>query len=377
MTSVDTDKVTDRGFRVPEIPIAVSENSGDSGAGAMAPLIFNAWYVIALSENVGRSLGSVKALGEPLVYFRAEDGQPVVLDDRCAHRRFPLSKSRLIGDTIQCGYHGFTYDKSGQCIWACGVPINGAGDTKLPFGVRAYPCAERGPWLWVWMGRPELADPAKIPLPEMQSGYSVCGYKMNPANYLMLIENLLDLSHLHFLHQAQDLEYGAMAPSPAPAPADGVAWKKSIEQTEIGPIIGGFCGGDPTHVVRQEDETIQYGPSLTFGIQRRETLPGDDRPAKPALMEIAHALTPMDSRNTHQFFTVVMSDPFVIDASAVLRAFQDVVFEEDVEALRDVQASVDGDVRLGRVEFNMAGDRFAVRMRQILKDLKEQELSAC
>lgn len=377
MADMDGDVRREGSFVVPELPLGWWSLGADSDGDAdtMAPLIFNAWYVVALSTDVGRSLGRITVLGEPLVYYRTEDGRPIVLDDRCAHRRYPLSKGTLKGDSIQCGYHGFTYAASGQCVWAPGVPMTGKRAAGLPFGVRAYPCAEKGPWLWVWMGQPERANPRDIPLPEMQfrPESTICGYKMNPCNYMMVIENLLDLSHLHFVHDAADLESVAVVPNEAPAPPNGVAWKKVIEKTEM-LLSAHLCGGDPKRLVREEDCTAQYGPSLTFGYARREALPGDTEPVKPELMQIAHAITPMDTHNTHQFFTMSMSDPFIIDKAEVLRVIQDVVFEQDVDVVREIQAHVDSDVRPGRTEFNMIYDRFGLKMRKILKDMKKQEL---
>ncbi|MEU1166027.1 Rieske 2Fe-2S domain-containing protein, partial [Streptomyces sp. NPDC005921] len=81
----------------------------------------NQWYVAAYSEEVGRELLGRTILGEPLVFYRAEeDGAPVALSDRCVHRRYPLSESGLDGDRIVCGYHGFTYDRTGACVYVPG-----------------------------------------------------------------------------------------------------------------------------------------------------------------------------------------------------------------------------------------------------------------
>src|SRR5271155_3325257 len=135
-----------------ETPVASRGRSRDEfGATAgLGPLIHEAWYVIAASDDVGHELSTITVLNQPLVFFRAEDGSPVVLDDRCAHRRYSLAKSHLKGDTIQCAYHGFTYDRTGACIFAPGVT------EELKFGVRQYPAVERGLWLWVWMGDGEV-----------------------------------------------------------------------------------------------------------------------------------------------------------------------------------------------------------------------------
>ncbi|WBB52951.1 Rieske 2Fe-2S domain-containing protein [Verrucosispora sp. WMMD573] len=72
----------------------------------------NQWYVTAYRNEVGRDLLARTVLGEPLVLYRTESGEAVALADRCVHRRYPLSESRLDGDTIVCGYHGFTYDQA-------------------------------------------------------------------------------------------------------------------------------------------------------------------------------------------------------------------------------------------------------------------------
>lgn len=364
-------------FVIPELPIS-HYGTGELGnpPGVMAPLIFNAWYVIAPSADVDRTLRGIKVLGERLVYYRTEGGLPVVLDDRCAHRRFPLSKGRLKGDAIECGYHGFTYEPSGQCIWAPGIAVSEHGGKKLLFGVRAYPCAERGPWVWVWMGKPELADPAEIPLPDLRlEGHeTLYGYKLNPANYMFLIENLLDLSHLHFLHEATDRAHASIVPSEAPAPQNGVSWIKVVERTEAG-LVAAFCGDDPKRIVYFEDEVQQIGPSLFVGWQRREALPDDPLPPiKTGLFTIVHALTPVDERNTHQFYYFGFSSPLMIPKDKLIQMTNDVVFEQDAQAVAAMQATVSDDVRPGRVEFGMACDRSALQMRRILRDMKEREL---
>jgi vanillate O-demethylase monooxygenase subunit len=366
VTDTETATIGDT-FEIPGLPLGIDRTEGSD---ALAPLIFNAWYVIAVAKDVDRSLGSIKVLGQPLVYYRTEAGEPVVLDDRCLHRRFPLSKGKLVGDAVACGYHGFTYAKTGQCIWAPGVPATKDRPGKLPFGVRAYPCAERGPWLWAWMGEPEKADPADIPLPDFRPADELTGYKLNPANYMMLIENLLDLTHLHFLHEAADLEFAGTLAKDQPGPANGVKWSKVVERTELG-ALARYVGGDPDQIVRQTSVVTQYGPSLLVGYTSNEALPGDPSP-KPQEATIIHALTPLDEHNTHQFFWRGVTDPYV-DREAVRARIENVVFQQDVDALKDIQVLVDEDERPGRIEVSMAGDRWGIKMRKILREMKARE----
>src|SRR3954452_4846181 len=119
----------------------------------------NQWYVAAYASEVGRAqiLGRT-ILGEPIAFYRTEAGQPVALADRCVHRRFPLSESALVGDTVVCGYHGFTYDSGGTCVF---VP----GQSRIPRTARvaAYPVVEQDSFIWVRIGEDEGADPALIP----------------------------------------------------------------------------------------------------------------------------------------------------------------------------------------------------------------------
>lgn len=111
------------------------------------------WYAAGFSEEVGRDFLARTYLNEDVVIFRKEDGTPVALENRCAHRRLPLSMGKLIGDTVECGYHGLLYDCEGACIK---IP----GQDRIPRGtaVRSYPIVDRHRYLWIWMGDPGRAD---------------------------------------------------------------------------------------------------------------------------------------------------------------------------------------------------------------------------
>ena len=98
-------------------------------------------------------------MNEPVVFYRTEDGTPVALEDRCPHRRLPLSMGKLVGDDVlQCHYHGLRFDRTGAC-----VRVPGQDMIPATARVKTYPVVERYKWLWIWMGDPALADPAKIP----------------------------------------------------------------------------------------------------------------------------------------------------------------------------------------------------------------------
>lgn len=336
----------------------------------MAPLIRNAWYVIAESEKVDRTLRSIKALGEPLVYFRTEAGEPIILDDRCAHRRYALSKGVLIGDDVRCGYHGFTFNRTGRCIWVPGMKA------APGFGVRAYPAVERGPWLWVWMGDPDKADPALIPL-EDKSWDADCTFQTychNPGNYLLLIENLLDLTHIHFLHgpEAASIEQ-AEEPTRGMAVEDGVGWTKNVAREKMG-LIAHWCGGDPEMWVSSSNWTKQHGPSFNHAVSLREALtPGVH--AVPSSFYVAHAITPEDETNTHQFTMLNTGEKLVMPKEVLAQIVLENVFADDVYAIGRMQEAILADRREGTIEYGVFNDRYGATMRKLLSTLKVQESS--
>jgi len=73
-------------------------------------LLKDHWYVAAWAHEVTRGLLARRLLGEPVVLYRSTAGDPVALEDRCLHRRAPLSLGRVVGDEVECGYHGLRYD---------------------------------------------------------------------------------------------------------------------------------------------------------------------------------------------------------------------------------------------------------------------------
>lgn len=162
------------------------------------PLIRDCWYVAALSGEVTRDLLERTLLGKTVLMYRKLDGTPVVMQNRCAHRSFPLSKGRLDGDQVVCGYHGMAYNPEGQC-----VHMPSLANPPTHARIASYPVQERGPLIWIWMGDAAKADPALIPdtswldAPEWTT---VTGYFHMKSNYVAMHENLLDQTHFPILH---------------------------------------------------------------------------------------------------------------------------------------------------------------------------------
>ena len=158
----------------------------------------NFWYVAAWSREIERHPLARVLLNQPVVLFRSTEGSVIALEDRCPHRGFPLSKGRLIEDALECGYHGMTFDCAGRCIK---IP----GQTQIPAraDIHRYPIIERWGFVWIWMGDPSLANPARIPawsFLDDQNWFARGEYLHVKCDYRLIIDNLLDLSHLAFVH---------------------------------------------------------------------------------------------------------------------------------------------------------------------------------
>src|SRR5207302_146543 len=107
----------------------------------------NCWQVIAFSSEIKHVPLARTVLDEQVVLFRTSSGEAVALADRCPHRFAPLSIGRVVGDTIQCGYHGLCFDRDGVC-----VRVPGQDSVPARARVQKYPLVERHTFAWIWMG---------------------------------------------------------------------------------------------------------------------------------------------------------------------------------------------------------------------------------
>jgi phenylpropionate dioxygenase-like ring-hydroxylating dioxygenase large terminal subunit len=159
----------------------------------------NCWYVAAGRIEVDRKPLGRKLLDEHVVLFRKVNGEPVAMVDHCPHRGFRFSNSRLLGDTIQCGYHGMIFNEQGRCI-----KMTGSGAVPQVMRVRTFPLVEKRLYIWIWMGDPEMADPSLIPKTPYEDNEEFDHQFYYPlpfaGNFQLAQDNLLDATHVSFLH---------------------------------------------------------------------------------------------------------------------------------------------------------------------------------
>jgi phenylpropionate dioxygenase-like ring-hydroxylating dioxygenase large terminal subunit len=160
----------------------------------------NCWYVAGWDRDIGAdTLHAIRIADEPVVIYRRQNGALVALEDRCRHRFAPLSLGCREGDDLRCMYHGFKFAPSGRCVE---IP----GENAIPdlARVRSYPVEARHSWVWVWIGDAAQADPALIP-PAV--GFDDGRFRLRhghldyQAPYGLINDNLLDFTHLSYVHR--------------------------------------------------------------------------------------------------------------------------------------------------------------------------------
>ena len=159
----------------------------------------NCWYAAGWSSDLTDQPVAKTILNESVVLFRTEDGNAAALENRCPHRFLPLSAGKITEAGLQCGYHGLTFDRAGNCVAA-------PTQDELPTNarVKAYPIAERLGLVWIWMGEANKAHPDDIyDLPQYHDpawGVAHGDALEIDANYLLLCDNLCDPTHVNYVH---------------------------------------------------------------------------------------------------------------------------------------------------------------------------------
>ena len=307
--------------------------------GLHAMFMTDCWQVAAYSTEVGRSLLKRTFVDRPVVLFRKETGGVVAMEDRCPHRYVPLSLGRLLGDAVQCGYHGMRFGPSGACEH---IP----GQAVIPNRARVtvYPTVERHAFVWIWMGDPAKADSDLVPdfhWMDDEAWAAAEGYHRIDANYRFLIDNLLDLSHETFVHP-ETIGNGAVAESPATVDViDGgtVRVHRDMRGCEPPPqfvALSGFSGPiDRWH-------TTFYTPPGFCVIEVGAVPAGTNDLTRGFEGRILNLITPETERSSHYFWAharkIRRDDGALTD---VIRRSVTETFDQDKVVLEAQQIAAD------------------------------------
>lgn len=267
----------------------------------------NVWYVAAWADEVasGQMLAR-RICDEPIVFYRDDEGVPHALFDRCPHRFAPLSMGRLCegGRSVQCGYHGLRFGADGQCNH------NPHGDGRIPAAavVKSYPVVERWSLLWVWLGDPGRADPGLIPAyPFLDTEHWYVGKSQMEieANYVLESDNILDLSHIEYLHPGT-LGAGQSGEGKTTVTQEGsTVWSRRFVRNEILPAFLYQAAGLPDQAPCDRWLDVRWDAPSYMHLQADMGLAGRPR-AESIQTPQVHLFTPASEDRTCYFYALAM-----------------------------------------------------------------------
>ena len=336
----------------------------------------NIWYMAGWADEVADSAPLARRIaGVDLVFFRDAEGDLHCLADMCPHRFAPLSMGRVEQGRLICAYHGLGFGGGGRCL------INPHGPITDHLKATSYQAVERHACLWVWLGAPELADIAKIPPMDFIAATSpearVTGYLLSKAHYMLMVDNIMDLSHADYLH-AGSLGGGINSKTKGMVSqeADGaIAIRWHVDNEELPPLMAqslpeGITRGDFRNEVYwyapgAMKQSVLFGPHGQLANQGRQSWG-------------LHNMTPADETSTHYFFCHTSADisrnPAMVPhvRAVLMQAFAG----EDCPVLEAQQRRIDGRDFWSLHPALLPTDAGAVRVRRRIDEMLRQEAAA-
>lgn len=306
----------------------------------------NAWYVAAASDEVKDRPLARTLLNEPVVLSRDKGGNVFALEDRCCHRGAPLSLGWVTERGLMCGYHGLEFDVTGACV---DVPGH-RGTIPARARVKSYPVFEKTDFIWIWMGDAEKADPSLIvdyPPKDQLSWPRASDMLHVKANYVMVLENLMDLSHLSYVHRdsiGSSPEDSAAAEMDVKRTSTGVRFLRLMRNATTSASAKGYGIKDRCD---RWSEFEYVAPSCIVQHTSVVDAGGYDQGVREdgQHIHILHAATPETERSCFYFFNKVDRDAEGFDenvSSSFKRLPTSKVFAEDAFVLEHQQARLEG-----------------------------------
>lgn len=334
----------------------------------------NFWYVACYPDQVKPAeMFSRTICDEAIVMYRDSQGRPIALQDRCPHRFIPLHLGAVKGDVIECSYHGLQFDCTGACI------KNPHGDGKIPSKarVRSYPLVEKHSLMWIWMGD-EPADEARIPdysvLTQPEVYRTSRGYMTIEANYELMGENLLDLSHVPYLHDG-------LLGSPEMANALPVI-KEEANELHVDRWMPDVGVPQVFDMLYRQDgkkvdawQNMRWNPPGCFLLDAGVVACGQPREDAGWYWGV-HILTPETGKTTHYHYAAARPVGAELDAESdkKLAALRRIAFEDQDRPIINAQQAALGDADFWDMKpVLLSVDVGPIRMRRMIERLLKEE----
>jgi phenylpropionate dioxygenase-like ring-hydroxylating dioxygenase large terminal subunit len=305
-----------------------------------ATYLRNAWYMAAWSHEIDEAMFRRQLLGEPMLLFRKQDGSVAAMVDRCPHRFAPLSMGTRQGDTVTCPYHGLTFNAAGACV------TNPFSD-QLPKGasVRSFATCERQGMVWFWAGERETANPSTVPDFSMLfvegHGPPIAGLMPMQANFEYGTDNLMDLSHIEFVHTGSFAGSGVIFAGQHAVREDGNGLHSEWWMSDVA-APGHTFGIYPPDMRCDHWLEMHWQAPATMHLEIGACPHGGERGAG-VIVHQAHILTPETADTTHYFWATTRSMPPSEQGDAMLQGLMEQAFiQEDKPIIEATYANMDG-----------------------------------
>lgn len=305
---------------------------------ASAKFVCNAWYVAATVAELDAGPVTRRILGLPVFLYRNADRRAIAMLDRCPHRRFPMSQGIMEPDGVRCGYHGLKFAHDGRCIDVPAQP-----DRCASLSIRTFETVEYADWVWVWTGDEPSAGRLPPQAPEfVETGQwrrrQICAHHVK-ARASVFHDNLLDLSHLTFLHAGNIGGSNVATTRPDMTVTDfGLSVRRSVLDPEIWRLPLGKALGISGTVVRVLHQQF-YIPNLHItGSAFFEATDTGEAGAEIGSFRVLHALTP-ETETTMHYFQAYQRNFLIDDAAtdAMMEKVLNLPIPEDVFATETIE----------------------------------------
>ena len=337
----------------------------------------NCWYAVSWDYEIMKGRMLPKTICDKrLIFYRKGDGSVVAMDDACWHRLAPLSMGRLRGDNVVCPYHGLEFESGGRCVH---MPSQ---DTINPSAhVRTYPLVEAHRLAWIWMGDPAKADPALVPDlhwnddPEWAGDGGTLRLQ---CNYLLAVDNLMDLTHETFVHAGS---IGNEAVAESPFQVSHKEGYSNVTRWIIDAAPPGFWGAQLAEHTGYKGNVDRwqiihcFAPStitLDVGIAPTGTGAYEGDRSKGIAGRINFAITPETEKTTHYFWTGMRNfDLRSQSRTSFWRKGVATIFAQDEAVLAAQQKTIDANP--DKVFYDLNIDAGSVWARRKVKEMLDAE----
>jgi vanillate O-demethylase monooxygenase subunit len=338
----------------------------------MSDWLRNCWYMAGWADEFGENGFVRRIFDQPVYLYRLSDGAIAAILDRCPHRFAPLSLGGRDGDNLICGYHGLTFSPEGKCV------RNPFSD-RIPAGtdVPTWAAIERDGIVWLWGGERNHADPSLIPdfsfIPDTPHSRTVRGYTLMKANFEYGTDNLLDLSHIEFVHKGTFAGQGVIFAGEHSVRVEGDTLHSNWSIPDIPPPSVAY-GRYPQDARVDHWLDMRWNAPASMRLLVGVSAHGAPRGEGFELPQ-AHILTPASEHETHYFWSSTRyHDLDSSEADAMLlQLFGSAFDDEDKPMIEAAYGNVKGRDFWNEKPVSLGIDQGGARARRMLEKMIREE----